>query len=98
MYLDVPVTVGEAMLGAKIKVPTLDGTIRLAVPPGSQTGTKLRVKGKGVPATSKGPAGDLYVELRVQVPDSSLEPELAEQAAKDLEKLYSEDVRAGLQL
>ena len=98
LQLDVPVTIGEAMLGAKIEVPTLDGTIKLTVPSGSQTGTKLRVRGKGVPAAGKEPAGDLYVELRVQVPDPSSQPDVAERAAEELEGLYTDDVRAGLRL
>ena len=98
LYLDVPVTVGEAMLGAKIEVPTLAGSIKLTVPPGSQTGTKLRVKGKGVPASGNEAAGDLYVELRIQVPDGSSQPDVAERVAEELEGLYTRDVRAELQL
>jgi len=98
LLLDVPVTVREAMLGGKIDVPTLDGTIKLTLPAGSQTGTKLRAKGKGVPASGKRPAGDLYVVIRVQVPDANKDPELARRAADDLEKLYPNDVRAELRL
>lgn len=98
LHLEVPVTVGEAMLGAKIDVPTLSGNIKLTIPPSSQSGTKLRLKGKGVPASGGQPAGDFYVELRVQVPDSKREPERAKRAAGDLERLYEQDVRAGLHL
>lgn len=98
LYLDVPVTVREAMLGGKIDVPTLDGTIKLTLPAGSQTGTKLRAKGKGVPQSGTKPAGDLYVVIHVQVPDPKQDPELARRAADDLEKLYGGDVRAGLRL
>jgi len=63
----VPVTLAEAALGAKIDVPTPQGTITLTVPPGTSAGRRLRVKGRGV-APAKGPAGDLYAELRIVLP------------------------------
>ena len=63
----VPVTLAEAALGAKIDVPTPQGTITLTVPPGTSGGRRLRVKGRGV-ATAKGSAGDLYAELRIVLP------------------------------
>jgi len=94
LHLELPVTVAEAMLGAKIDVPTLDGAIQLTIPPRSQSGRKLRVRGQGL----HGPkAGDLYVRLVVKVPELS-EARLAEarQAAERLEALYGEDVRAAL--
>src|SRR6185295_821639 len=68
LYLDVPVTVGEAMHGASIDVPTPDGTVKLKVPAGSQSGRKLRLRGKGVPEMKGSGRGDLYVVLLVQVP------------------------------
>jgi len=72
--MDLPVTLGEAALGAKVTVPTLDGRVALTVPPGSNTGTVLRLKGKGIP---KGRTrGDQLVTLRVTLPetiDSDLE-------------------------
>lgn len=97
LLLRLPVTVGEAMLGAKIDVPTLHGTIKLSVPPGSQNGTRLRVRGRGVAAAGDAPAGDLYVILDVQLPPASNQPEAAAAAAA-LDRLYSGDVRAGLTL
>ena len=67
LYVDVPIRVSEAVKGAKVKVPTVDGPVTVKVPPGSQSGTTLRVRGKGV--TRKGrPTGDLYVRLMIQVP------------------------------
>jgi DnaJ-class molecular chaperone len=98
LLLEVPITVREAMLGAKIEVPTLDGTIKLTVPAGSQTGGRLRLKEKGVPASGRRAAGDLYVTLRVQVPDAASDPDAARRAADELESLYGGDVRAGLQM
>lgn len=67
IHLDLPVTVAEAALGARIKVPTPSGPVMLAVPKGSNTGTILRLKGKGVPG-SNGP-GDQLVKLAVMLPD-----------------------------
>jgi DnaJ-class molecular chaperone len=69
LKLDLPVTLGEAVLGGKVSVPTLSGTVALTVPAGSNTGTVLRLKGKGIPATRGGTAGDLYVRLAVTLPE-----------------------------
>ncbi len=62
--MDLPVTLKEAVLGGKVPVPTLTGTVSLTVPPNANTGTVLRLKGKGVGGT-----GDLYVRLVVSLPD-----------------------------
>ena len=61
------VTAGEAMAGAKIQIETLSGPVQLTVPKSSNTGSILRLRGKGVP--SKGGVGDHYVELQVILPD-----------------------------
>jgi DnaJ-class molecular chaperone len=66
LRLELPITLQEAVLGAKVPVPTLTGTVSLSVPPGSNTGSTLRLKGKGVPGTKP---GDLYVQLVVTLPD-----------------------------
>ena len=65
VYLDVPVTPWEAALGAAIKVPTPAGTVELKVPPGSDTGRKFRLKGRGIPGAEP---GDFYVVLKVTAP------------------------------
>jgi DnaJ-class molecular chaperone len=65
--MDLPVTLKEAVLGAKVPAPTLTGTVSLSVPPNSNTGTVLRLKGKGIAAQDG--AGDLYVRLVVSLPD-----------------------------
>jgi DnaJ-class molecular chaperone len=77
LLLDVPVTVAEAIRGARIEVPTLDGRATVTVPPGTDSGQKLRLRGKGVPDPSGGPSGDLYVVLQIRVP-KKLEPEQLE--------------------
>jgi DnaJ-class molecular chaperone len=67
--MDLPVTLKEAVLGGKVPVPTLTGTVSLSVPPNSNSGTTLRLKGKGIAA--QGAAGDLYVRLVISLPDRS---------------------------
>jgi DnaJ-class molecular chaperone len=69
IYLEVPVTVYEAALGRKIEVPTIDGTAELSIPPGVQSGTKLRLKGKGVPNLKTKVRGDQYIEIKIAMPD-----------------------------
>jgi DnaJ-class molecular chaperone len=66
--LEVPINISEAILGAKIDVPALDGMKSLTIPPGSSSGLKLRLKGQGVPATAGKPAGDLFVVLKIVAP------------------------------
>jgi DnaJ-class molecular chaperone len=69
LRMDLPITLQEAVLGGKVAVPTLTGTVSLSVPAGSNTGSTLRLKGKGIPAQGAEPAGDLYVKLVVTLPD-----------------------------
>ena len=71
--LDLPVSLDEAVLGAKVRVPTVDGPVMLSVPKGSSSGNVLRLKGKGFTG-KKGQRGDQLVTLMVEVPD---DPELA---------------------
>lgn len=94
LHLDLPLTLGEAMFGAKVEAPTLDGPVRLTIPPGSQSGQRLRLRGKGV--TTREGAGDLYVTLVVKLPDGRKVEGEARRAADELEKLYDGDVRSGL--
>ena len=65
MHLDLPVAPWEAALGATVTVPTLGGEVELKIPAGAQTGTRLRLKGRGLPGA---PAGDQYVELEIRTP------------------------------
>ena len=65
IHLDLPVTVAEAVLGARVTVPTVDGPVSMAVPAGSGNGTQLRLRGRGVPASGGQPAGDAYATLRI---------------------------------
>ena len=67
LRLDLPVTLYEAVLGAKVRVPTLDGAVELSIPPNTSSGRAFRLKGKGLPAKSG--AGDLYVTVKIVMPD-----------------------------
>lgn len=95
LLIELPVTLGEAVLGAKVDVPTLDGSVKLSVPAGAQSGQRLRLKGKGVPLRGRDGAGDLYVTLLVKLPDAKGNDD-ARRAVELLESLYSSDVRAAL--
>lgn len=68
IFLEFPVTITEALLGAKITVPTVHGPVSVKIPSGSNTGTSLRLNGKGVGGRKGGP-GDQYVQLKVMLPD-----------------------------
>ncbi|MGA2497420.1 MAG: J domain-containing protein, partial [Tepidisphaeraceae bacterium] len=66
LYLDLPVSLYEAVLGAKVEAPTLDGPVSLTIPPGTGSGAKLRIRGRGVERA--GQRGDQFVVVRVMVP------------------------------
>jgi DnaJ-class molecular chaperone len=68
LSVDVPITVAEAILGARVEVPTLDGSKTLTIPAGTSSGQKLRLRGQGVPASKSQPEGDLYIVPKVVVP------------------------------
>ena len=95
IQVTVPVTAPEAALGAKIEVPTIDGRALLKVPPGTQSGQKLRLREKGVPsATKEGVRGDEIVEVKVTVPMPR--DEKTKELLRELAKLNPEDPRAEL--
>ena len=64
----------EAVLGAEVSVPTIEQAVSIRIPPGTQTGQKLRVRGRGLPSRA-GSAGDLYVVVRIQTPKEITEAE-----------------------
>jgi DnaJ-class molecular chaperone len=73
LRLDLPVTLYEAVLGAKVRVPTLDGAVELAIPPGTNAGRIFRLRGKGFPAKAR--RGDLLASIRIMLPEGH-DPEL----------------------
>lgn len=94
LYMRLPVTVNEAYNGASVDVPTFEGPVKLKVPPRTQQGAKLRLRGKGVPR--KDERGDMIVELDVRLPDKA-DDTLAD-ALKSTDALYGKPVREGIVL
>jgi molecular chaperone DnaJ len=94
IYVKVPVTVSEASLGAKIEVPTIDGRSLVRIPPGTNSGTTLRLREKGIPSARDGARGDEYVEIQVIVPKPT--DERVRNLMKELEKIEPENPRADL--
>ncbi|MBK7404991.1 MAG: hypothetical protein IPJ41_10245 [Phycisphaerales bacterium] len=93
LALDLPLTIAEATLGATVTVPTLSGAVELDVPPGSPSGRKLRIRGRGL-KDQAGREGDLYALLKIIPPDPGT---LSEAERKTLEALArrSPDPRSG---
>jgi molecular chaperone DnaJ len=92
LYTMVPVTVTEASLGAKVEVPTIDGRSQVRIPPGTNSGTKLRLREKGAPSVRQpGKRGDQIVEVQVVVPKP--EDERVRNLLKELSKVDQEDPR-----
>ena len=96
LYLDVPITIGEAISGASITVPTPHGDIKLKVPAGSQSGQVLRLKGKGVTDAKTNTNGDFYVKVMIQVPQGA--SDRLRQAVDQLERCYTDNPRKNLHL
>jgi len=94
LTMELPITVGEALRGAQIDVPTPGGTIKVKIPAGAQSGQQLRIKGKGVAAHGQTPAGDLYLRLMIRVPKDKV----AQNAIDSIDQAYGDDVRKGVRL
>jgi curved DNA-binding protein len=94
LSVDVPITPAEAVLGAKVEAPTLsEGRVVVTIPPGTSSGRKLRLRGKGVPDRKTGTRGDLYVIAKIVVPESAT-PEQRE--LYERLRLLDRDPRVGL--
>jgi molecular chaperone DnaJ len=92
LFTVVPITVTEASLGAKVEVPTIDGRAQVRIPPGTNSGKKLRLREKGAPsARHAGKRGDQIVEVQVVVPKP--EDERVRNLLKELSKIDPEDPR-----
>jgi molecular chaperone DnaJ len=95
IHLTVPVTVPEAALGAKVDVPTIDGRAQLKIPPGTQSGQKLRMRERGVESAQRpGIRGDQIVTVEVKVPH--LADERSREIMRELAKLNNENPRVSL--
>jgi len=95
LFIVVPVAVHEAVLGARIDVPTLDGGVRLKIPAGTQGGQRFRLSGRGAPNTA-GTRGDLVVEVKLVLP--SVADERSKELMREFGRLNAEDVRRDLQV
>ena len=91
LRLTVPLTIHEALVGTKIKVPTPDGAIRVTIPAGTVAGSAMRIKGRGLPKT-KSKRGDLYLVMQPSVPKTDAQE--AEALAAELNKFYEEPLRS----
>jgi DnaJ-class molecular chaperone len=89
VILEVPLSVAEAALGTQVEVPTLNGTrLTVKVPPGTSSGTRLRLRGRGVAG------GDQYIQIKVVVP--AVKDERGRELIEELARLYPQNPRAGL--
>jgi molecular chaperone DnaJ len=94
LYLDLPVTFTEATLGAKIEVPTIDGTAVMTLPSGTQGGQRFKLSGKGMPSPKTGLRGNQYVHIKIVVPKNVTNK--AKEALQEIESLYKENPREGM--
>ncbi|HEX6141514.1 MAG TPA: J domain-containing protein [Geminicoccaceae bacterium] len=94
VHIELPVSLPEATLGGRIEVPTVDGPVTMAVPRGSNTGTTLRLRGKGIVDPKSGERGDQYVRLKVMLP-KEVDPELA-RFLEGWAKEHAYDPRSGM--
>ncbi len=94
LTMDLPITVGEAINGAEVEVPTPSGTIKVKVPAGAQSGQQLRIKGKGVAAHGQTAAGALFLRLMVRVPKENVERDVIDK----IDQAYTENVRKDVRL
>jgi len=92
LHVTVPVGIHEAALGARFELPTFDGPVRLRVPPGIQTGQRLRLHERGVPSRRSGARGDLVVEFRIVLP--AVLDERSKELLRAFGEINVEDVRA----
>jgi curved DNA-binding protein len=95
LYLDLPLTIPEAVTGAEVELPTFEGKVRFTVTPGTLSGKQIRLRGKGLPDHRGGPRGDLYAVVKLVLPDPS---DPLRDAVKALAPLYKGDPRAGISL
>ena len=89
LILDVPITLAEAVLGGKVDVPTLDGArLTVRVPPGTSSGTRLRLRGRGIAG------GDQYIEIRIVVP--AAQDGRGKELIEEFARLHPQNPRDGL--
>ena len=91
LHVTMPIAVHEAALGAKIEVPSLDGAVRLRVPPGTQSGQRFRLRDRGIPSSRDARRGDLVVEVKLVLP--KVLDERSKELLREFGRINREDVR-----
>lgn len=91
LYVSLPVSFSEAALGAKVEVPTPEGQSTIKVPPGTQTGARLRLKGKGMPIPRANQRGDLFAEIQVVTPQ--VQDERSKELLRELAELNDTEIQ-----
>lgn len=94
LYCEVPITISEAALGAKIEVPTMDGTATMTIPSCTQGGQLFRLKEKGMPHLKGGRSGNQYVKVIITIPKNLTEED--KELFKKISALYTENPREGI--
>ncbi len=94
LHLAVPVAVHEAALGVRAEVPTVGGRASVRIPPGTQSGQRFRLRGRGAPSPGGGASGDLVITVRIVLPQ--VIDERSKELMRELGRLNTEDVRAEL--
>ncbi|BDU75193.1 molecular chaperone DnaJ [Mesoterricola sediminis] len=92
LYLDLPVSFAEAALGAKVEIPTPEGKSTIKVPPGTQSGANLRLKGMGMPVPGASQRGDLFARIKVVTP--RIEDERSKELLRELAELNDASIRS----
>lgn len=95
LHLVIPIAIHEAALGARVDIPTPDGTARLRIPPGTQSGQRFRLRERGAISTRDGRRGDLVVEVRLMLP--KLLDERSKELLREFGRINGENVREHLQ-
>jgi molecular chaperone DnaJ len=91
LHVVVPIAIHEAALGAKVEVPAIEGTARLRVPPGTQSGQRFRLRERGAPSARDGRRGDLVVEVRLVLP--KVLDERSKELLREFGRINADDVR-----
>lgn len=94
IILELPLTYSEAALGTEVQIPTLDGRVKMKIPPGTPSGRKFRLKGKGAPRLKGKGRGDMHVKTRIVVPEDMDEDE--RKLIEELSRAKPRNVRAHL--
>ena len=90
LYMEMPISFGQAALGCELEVPTLDGKVKYSIPAGTQTGTTFRLRGKGIKYLRQDLHGDLFVKMNVQIPRKLTEQQ--KQLIMELENIDAQSI------